>query len=84
MAYEIAVDKSANSATRNDEATLTTSEAQKLIGICVELLDLCSKVTGRIDPAVGEMIAFARDEALTTAHYPRSSEILDRARFPRQ
>jgi hypothetical protein len=73
MAYEIAVDRLAKSATRNEEATLTAFEAQRLIGICVELLDLCSKVTGQIDPAVGEMIAFARDEALTSVHYSKAS-----------
>jgi hypothetical protein len=73
MACEIAVDGSAKSATRGEEATLTAYEAQRLIGICVELIDLCSKVTGQIDPAVGEMIAFARDEALTSAYYSKSS-----------
>jgi hypothetical protein len=73
MAYEIAVDRTAKSATRDEEATLTACEAQRLIGICAELLDLCSKVTGQIDPAVGQMIAFARDEALTGVHYSKSS-----------
>jgi hypothetical protein len=47
---------------------LTAGDAQKLIGICVELLDLCSKVTGQVDPAVGILIAFAHDEALTSVH----------------
>jgi hypothetical protein len=84
MAYEIAVDRPARSATRNEEAGLTTYEAQRLIGICVELLDLCSKVTGQIDPAVGEMIAFARDEALTSVHYSKSSTIYDRPDASRQ
>ncbi len=84
MAYEMAVDRSAKSATRNEEATLTIFEAQRLIGICVELLDLCSKVTGQIDPAVGEMIAFARDEALTSVHYSNSSTTFDRLSPSRQ
>jgi hypothetical protein len=84
MPYEMAVDRSAKSATRNEEATLTIFEAQRLIGICVELLDLCSKVTGQIDPAVGEMIAFARDEALTSVHYSNSSTAFDRLSPSRQ
>jgi hypothetical protein len=58
--------ESARSAKRNEQATLTAHEAQRLIGICAELVDLCSKVTGQIDPAVGEMIAFAHDEVLTS------------------
>ena len=49
---------------RNEEVTLTASEARRLIGLCIELIDICSKVTGKIDPAVGTVIAFARDEAL--------------------
>ena len=59
------MDELARSAKRNEQATLTAFEAQRLIGICAELVDLCSKVTGQIDPAVSEMVAFARDEVLT-------------------
>lgn len=60
------MDESARSAKRNEQATLTAFEAQRLIEICAELVDLCSKVTGQIDPAVSEMVAFARDEVLTS------------------
>ena len=69
MVCEIAGEKSAKLVRRNEEGTLTSFEAQRLIGICAELLDLCSKVTGQIDPAVGAMIAFAHDEALITFIY---------------
>ena len=48
-----------------DEVTLTSSESHRLIGICIELIGLCSKVTGKFDPSMGTMIAFARDQALT-------------------
>ena len=37
------------------------------IGICVELIDLCAKVTGRIDPAIGSIVGYARDEAFSQA-----------------
>ena len=79
MAFEIANENSTKSANRTEEATLTAFEAQRLIGICVELLDLCSKVTGQIDPAVGELIGFAHDQVFTNAHYEKSSASLDRA-----
>ncbi len=49
------------------DVTLTASEASRLIGICIELIDLCSKVTGKIDPAVGSIVGYARDEALADA-----------------
>ena len=44
--------------------TLTPSEACRLLGICIELIDLCAKVTGKIDPAVGSVVEYARDEAI--------------------
>jgi hypothetical protein len=48
-----------------EDMTLTNSEACRLIGICIELIDLCAKVTGKIDPAVGAIVGYARDEALS-------------------
>jgi len=69
MACEIAGGKSAKLAGRSEERTLTSFEAQRLVGICVELLDLCAKVTGQLDPALGELIAYAHDEALLTGIY---------------
>jgi hypothetical protein len=46
---------------------LTPSEACRLMAICVDLIDLCAKVTGKIDPAVGSIVGYARDEALSAA-----------------
>jgi hypothetical protein len=48
-----------------DEVMLTSSEASRLLGICIEMIDLCAKVTGKIDPAVGTVVGYAREEALT-------------------
>lgn len=79
MACEIASEKSARLARRNEERTLTSFEAQRLVGICVELLDLCSKVTGQIDPALGELMAFAHDEALTSFYRAKAH---DSSTFP--
>ena len=80
MACEIAGDKSATVARRSEERTLTSFEAQRLVGICVELLDLCAKVTGRLDPALGELIAYAHDEALLTGIYRAKAQ--DSSSFP--
>ena len=54
------------------DVTLTASDACRLIGICIELIDLCSRVTGKIDPAVGSIVGYARDEALAAALEIRS------------
>jgi hypothetical protein len=44
--------------------TLSACEARRLYGICVELLELCCHISGRIDPAAGWMVAHARDEVM--------------------
>jgi hypothetical protein len=49
---------------RVGELNLSACEARRLYGICVELLELCSHVSGRIDPQAGWMVAHARDEVM--------------------
>jgi hypothetical protein len=44
------------------EPTLTVPEVLRLIGLCVELVDLCARVAGRLDPELSKLIACARDE----------------------
>ena len=44
--------------------SLTPAETGRLLGICIELIDLCAKVTGRIDPAVGSLVENTRDEMI--------------------
>lgn len=46
------------------ELSLSACEARRLYGICVELLELCSHISGRIDPQAGWMVAHARDEVM--------------------
>jgi hypothetical protein len=46
------------------EFSLSSCEARRLYGICVELLELCGDVSGRIDPQAGWMVAHARDEVM--------------------
>jgi hypothetical protein len=43
---------------------LSACETRRLMSICVELLELCCHVSGRIDPAAGWMVAHARDEVM--------------------
>jgi hypothetical protein len=63
MLYE----RSRSSSGEREEIGLTRSEACRLMAICVDLIDLCAKVTGKIDPAVGSIVGYARDEALSAA-----------------
>jgi hypothetical protein len=46
------------------ELNLSACEARRLYDICVELPELCSHVSGRIDPQAGWMVAHARDEVM--------------------
>jgi hypothetical protein len=50
---------------RLEDVTLTAAEARRLVDICIELIDLCAGVTGKINPAAGAMVGYARDEALS-------------------
>lgn len=63
MLYE----RSSPSEASGETVGLTPAEACRLIGICIDLIDLCAKVTGKIDPAVASIVGYARDEALAGA-----------------
>jgi hypothetical protein len=84
MVFEVASDKSAKPARKNQEVTLTEFEAQRLIGICIELLDVCSKVTGKIDPAIGTLISVAHDEVLSSVLRDNSESSFDCLDYTRQ
>jgi hypothetical protein len=47
-----------------NKVRITKEELRHLFANCIELLSLCERVSGKIDPAVGTMIAYARDELL--------------------
>jgi hypothetical protein len=52
---------------QSDQVDLTATEVRNLVGICIELVNLCARVTGKFDPAMGTMIRYARDQALCEA-----------------
>jgi hypothetical protein len=60
-------DRSSPSIVNHEDIGLTPSDASRLIAICIDLIDLCAKVTGKIDPAVATIVGYARDEALSGA-----------------
>ena len=57
-------------ASRVKEKTEADSEAPQLserdirllVILCAELVNFCAKVTGKIDPAAGAMLAYVRDD----------------------
>ena len=45
-----------------EELRLSAAETRVLMSICVELLDFCARVSGKIDPTAAMMVTWARDE----------------------
>jgi hypothetical protein len=56
------------------DAKLEALDLQTVLTICVELLTICARRSVEIDPAVAAMIAYARDEIVTTGNH-RSPEM---------
>ena len=46
----------------NSPAVDPIRRADKLLGVCLELLELCIEVTGTIDPAAAWLVAHAKEE----------------------
>jgi hypothetical protein len=49
---------------RFEGGPLTAPQAERLLSICVDMIDLCAEVTRKIDPAVGAVVACACEDAL--------------------
>ena len=43
-------------------ATDPNSRAEKLLDVCIEILELCIEVTGTIDPAAAWLVVHAKDK----------------------
>jgi hypothetical protein len=54
------VKKQSNSET--DKSQLSKQDVRLLLVMCTELVNLCSKLTGKIDPAAAAMLAYVRDD----------------------
>ena len=67
LKYPALVGSTRSAKPKSEDVTLTDAEARRLLGVCIELIDLCSKLTRKIHPAVGTLIAYARDEAMVEA-----------------
>jgi hypothetical protein len=50
------------SKTDGEQSQLSERDARSLLNTSVELLSLCARLAGKIDPAVGAMLAYVRDD----------------------
>jgi len=46
------------------DATLSGAEMRRLYAACFQLVELCSMATGKIDPAVAEIMTGAEDRVM--------------------
>ena len=54
------VNKKSNSDT--DKSQLSKQDLRLMLVMCTELVNLCAKLTGKIDPAAAAMLAYVRDD----------------------
>jgi hypothetical protein len=54
------VNKQSNSET--DNSRLSKQDVRLLLVMCIELVNLCAKLTGKIDPSAAAMLAYVRDD----------------------
>jgi hypothetical protein len=54
------VNKQSNSETDNSQ--LSKQDVRLLLVMCIELVNLCAKLTGKIDPSAAAMLAYVRDD----------------------
>ena len=58
----MAAQVSNNSDTDTEKSQLSKQDTRLLLVLCTELLNLCARLTGKIDPAAGAMLAYVRDD----------------------
>jgi hypothetical protein len=45
-----------------DKSQLSKQDLRLMLIMCTELVNLCAKLTGKIDPAAAAMLAYVRDD----------------------
>jgi hypothetical protein len=45
-----------------DKSQLSKQDLRLMLVMCAELVNLCAKLTGRIDPAAAAMLTYVRDD----------------------
>jgi hypothetical protein len=45
-----------------EQSQLSKQDTRLLLVMCTELVNLCARLTGKIDPAAAAMLAYVRDD----------------------
>jgi hypothetical protein len=59
---EMAARMNKKSDSDTDKSQLSKQEIRLMLVMCTELVNLCAKLTGQIDPAAAAMLAYVRDD----------------------
>jgi hypothetical protein len=50
-----------------EKSQLSRQDVRLLVIMCTELVNLCAKLTGKIDPAAAAMLTYVRDDIVSTS-----------------
>jgi hypothetical protein len=59
---EMAARVNKGSDSHTDKSQLSKQDLRVMLVMCTELVNLCAKLTGKIDPAAAAMLAYVRDD----------------------
>jgi hypothetical protein len=59
---EMAARMNKKSESDTDKSQLSKQDLRLMLVMCTELVNLCAKLTGKIDPAAAAMLAYVRDD----------------------
>jgi hypothetical protein len=48
-----------------EKSQLSKQDVRLLLVMCTELVNMCAKLTGKIDPAAAAMLAYVRDDIVS-------------------
>jgi hypothetical protein len=51
-----------------DKSHLSKQDLRLMLVMCTELVNLCAKLTGKIDPAAAAMLAYVRDDIVSESN----------------
>ena len=52
-----------------DKSQLSKQDLRLMLIMCTELVNLCAKLTGKIDPAAAAMLAYVRDDMASESNF---------------
>jgi hypothetical protein len=62
---EMAARVNKKSESETDKSQLSKQDLRLMLVMCAELVNLCAKLTGKIDPAAAAMLAYVRDDIVS-------------------